>query len=72
MDSQTQTDGIVSAIAHAGGVRPLSRLLGISAPSVSEWRKRGRIPAERVLQVERVTGVSRHILRPDLYPREAA
>lgn len=53
-------------------MRPLSRLLGISAPSVWEWRRRGRIPAERVLQVERVTGVSRHILRPDLYPREAA
>ena len=71
MDSQTQTNGVVCAIASVGGMRPLSRLLGISAPSVWEWRRRGRIPAERVLQVERVTGVSRHILRPDLYPREA-
>src|SRR6185437_3505863 len=38
--------------------------LGISQPSVSNWV---RIPSERVLAVEGVTGVGREILRPDLY-----
>jgi DNA-binding transcriptional regulator YdaS (Cro superfamily) len=26
------------------------------------------LPAERVLDIERVTGIPRHELRPDLYP----
>lgn len=29
-----------------------------------------RLPAEHVLAVEAMTGVSRHNLRPDIYPRE--
>lgn len=41
----------------------------ITGQGVGQWK---RVPAERVLHVERVTGVSRHDLRPDLYPREAA
>lgn len=32
---------------------------------------RRRIPAERVLALEAATGISRHDLRPDLYPRES-
>jgi TorA maturation chaperone TorD len=39
--------------------------LGISQPAVSNWQK---IPAERVLAVEAITGVPRSALRPDLYP----
>lgn len=31
---------------------------------------RRRIPAERVLEIEAATGISRHDLRPDIYPRE--
>jgi DNA-binding transcriptional regulator YdaS (Cro superfamily) len=35
--------------------------------------KSKRVPAEYVLLVEKATGVSRHKLRPDLYPaREQA
>src|SRR4029450_13638292 len=52
------------AIRVAGGVGALARKIGISQPSVSNW---SRIPAERVLSVEAATGVSRAILRPDLY-----
>jgi TorA maturation chaperone TorD len=45
-------------------VSELARRIGISQPSVSNWN---RIPAERVLSVESLTGVPRTILRPDLY-----
>jgi DNA-binding transcriptional regulator YdaS (Cro superfamily) len=60
------------ACAAVGGASTLAELLGIKPPSVSEWKTRGRVPAERVLEIERVTkgAVSRHELRPDLYPRE--
>jgi TorA maturation chaperone TorD len=56
--------GLQEAIRAAGGVTELARQLGISQPSVSNW---SRVPAERVLSVEGVTGVSRGVLRPDLY-----
>src|SRR3954452_8788339 len=57
-------DGLDEAIRVAGGIGALARKIGISQPSVSNW---ARIPAERVLSVEAATGVSRAILRPDLY-----
>ena len=56
--------GLSEAIRAAGGVGELARQIGISQPSVSNW---ARVPAERVVSVEAVTGVDRAILRPDLY-----
>jgi TorA maturation chaperone TorD len=57
--------GLLQAIEAVGGVGALARLLGIAQPSVSNWQ---RVPAERVLSVETLTGVPRGVLRPDLYP----
>jgi TorA maturation chaperone TorD len=56
--------GLQEAIKAAGGVTELSRRIGISQPSISNWT---RVPAERVLSVEAVTGVARTVLRPDLH-----
>ena len=53
----------------AGGPSGLARILGIAPQAISQWK---RVPAERVLKIEQHTGVSRHDLRPDLYPREPA
>lgn len=56
------------AIRQAGGVRALARELGtVSHQAISRWE---RVPAERVLAVERITGVSRYRLRPDVYGPE--
>ncbi len=57
-------EALDEAIRVAGGVGALARKIGISQPSVSNW---SRVPAERVLSVEAATGVSRALLRPDLY-----
>jgi len=54
----------VKALKAAGGVTALARLLGIKQPSVTRW---SRIPPERCLAVEEITGVSRYDLRPDVY-----
>ncbi len=56
--------GLQEAIRAVGGVTELARQLGISQPSVSNW---SRVPAERVLSVEALSGIHRAILRPDLY-----
>jgi hypothetical protein len=56
--------GLEQAIRAAGGVGALAHKIGISQPSVSNW---SRVPAERVVSVEAVTGVTRAILRPDLF-----
>jgi TorA maturation chaperone TorD len=57
-------EGLHQAIQSAGGVSELARKLGISQPSISNWT---RVPAERVISVEQLTGVDRMVLRPDLY-----
>lgn len=61
------TDAIQAAIDKAGGTVRLAEKLGARQSLVSMWKNRGRIPAERVLEVERLTGVSRHQLRPDVF-----
>lgn len=44
--------------------------LGLNKTTVTRWAQK-RVPAERVLDVERATGISRHELRPDIYPLSA-
>ena len=57
-------EGLEEAISAVGGISELARRLGISQPSVSNWK---RVPADRVLSVEAATGIARGILRPDLF-----
>lgn len=56
--------GLNQAIEAVGGVSELARRLVIAQPSVSNWT---RVPSERVISVESLTGVNRVVLRPDLY-----
>lgn len=58
-------DPIKLAASKVGGIVKLSEALGLSRGAVSQWK---RVPPHRVLDVERLTGVHREILRPDLYP----
>ena len=44
--------------------------LGCSQAAVWKWWSTGIVPAERVLDVERITGISRHVIRLDVYPIE--
>ena len=60
-------DAIKQAIDKAGGMHALARALGIKYQAIQSWQKNQKIPAERVIEVERVTGISREKLRPDLF-----
>jgi len=59
-------EGVRAAISAAGSMHKLGKLLDISPQAVFKWK---RIPAERIIEVERATGVPREQLRPDLYRR---
>ncbi|KQZ81900.1 hypothetical protein ASD64_09095 [Mesorhizobium sp. Root157] len=52
-----------------GGLGKLADGLGIKHQAFYSWKK--KVPAERVLDFERLTGIPRHDIRPDLYPKEA-
>lgn len=64
-------DPLAKAIQAAGGPAKLARALGVKSQAISQWK---RVPAERVIAVETATDgkVSRHELRPDIYPPVAA
>jgi DNA-binding transcriptional regulator YdaS (Cro superfamily) len=64
-------EAVQRAVDAVGGQAVLAEKIGIKYQAVQKWLRTGRIPAERVLAVEEATGVSRHELRPDLYPRDS-
>lgn len=57
------------ACAVAGGQKPLALRIGTTQSRVWYWLARARrgVAAEFVLPIERATGVSRRLLRPDLF-----
>ena len=58
------------AVRKSGSQSAFGRLLGKRQSSVREWLKAGQLPPEHCLIVEAATGISRHALRPDIYPDE--
>lgn len=65
---------IKRAARAAGGQSALARALGVTPQAVQGWCDSGKVPAIRVLDVERAIAgkVTRHELRSDLYPSELA
>lgn len=64
-----------TAIEEAGGGSALAKAFTkrgtrITPQGISDWKRKGRVPAERVLALEEILGgrITRHELRPDLYP----
>ena len=57
------------AIARVGGVNSMAESVGLTPAAISQWLSRdgGVVPVGRVVEVERVSGVSRCDLRPDLW-----
>lgn len=63
-------NALEKAIKAAGSARKLGYALGLTSMSVSHWKHRdkGVVPSEHILPIFRITGVTPHELRPDLYP----
>jgi DNA-binding transcriptional regulator YdaS (Cro superfamily) len=58
---------VQKAADSVGGVSELARRLNLRHTAFYRWKT---VPPERVLQIEKITGISRHDMRPDLYPIE--
>lgn len=72
-DAAVMLEALDSAIRSAGSQTALARICNVTQAAVSDWVNRmKRLPGKHALAVERETGVSRHRLAPDLYPREDA
>ena len=64
-------DIVRKASEAVGSVTALALQLKIKPQAIHQWV---RVPAERVLAIEKATGgaVTRHDMRPDLYPEPPA
>ncbi len=65
---------IQRAAQIAGSQSALARLIGRTPQAVQKWCNGAKVPGELVIPVEQAVDgkVSRHELRPDLYPTEQA
>lgn len=61
----TKDPALERAKKQAGGANKLAAGLAITPQALSQWDK---VPPLRVLEVERLSGVPREELRPDIYP----
>jgi DNA-binding transcriptional regulator YdaS (Cro superfamily) len=70
-EDMTRYEALVHCRDMAGSDSQMARDLGVTQPRVWRWiNQTKQMPAEYVLLAEQVYGVSRHALRPDIYPRE--
>ncbi|MEM6681359.1 MAG: Cro/CI family transcriptional regulator [Pseudomonadota bacterium] len=60
------------AVKNAGGAIALAARLGVTRQAVHKWIAGSQIPANRVCDVEFISGVSRYDLRPDVFKRAEA
>lgn len=65
VDTETLQEQVRLAVQRVGGTTALARALGIEHTALYGWK---RIPSERVLDVEILTGIPCCELRPDIYP----
>jgi DNA-binding transcriptional regulator YdaS (Cro superfamily) len=59
MDLIRAQRGLLAQVAHS---------LGLTRAAVVKWQQ---VPAERVVEIERITGIPREALRPDLFRQPA-
>lgn len=67
-------NAIATVVEKLGaGQAGVARLLGVTPQAVNQWVSGNRpVPPRHVLAIEAATGVSRHLLRPDVFGPPAA
>ena len=62
------SNGMALIRAERGMLSKVAYGLGLTRAAVVRWEQ---VPAERVVDIERITGIPREALRPDLFRRPA-
>lgn len=57
-----------TVIDASGGAVAVAAEAQITPQAVGQWVKAKRIPVDRVLLLERLSGIPRKLIRPDIYP----
>jgi len=64
MSKNSRPSVLVYAAEKVGGMAQLAAELGIARQAIYQWT---RVPVARVVEIERITGVPRSELRPDIF-----
>lgn len=57
-------------IQNAGGYSSVAKRMGLTKQVVWSWANvLHRVPAEQVMDLEAAIGIPRHLIRPDIYPK---
>ena len=59
---------IHEAASKLGGIVAMSQALGLSRGAAANWSE---IPVNHVARLEKLTGIPREVLRPDIFRRAA-
>jgi DNA-binding transcriptional regulator YdaS (Cro superfamily) len=71
VNSLSPAEALAKAVEAAGGQAPFARIVEVTQGAI--WQRLNAnkpAAAEWVLKAEAATGISRHDLRPDIYPIE--
>jgi len=64
---EIEMTGIQRAIDIAGGANPLAEKLGVSHQAVYVWLRKGWVPAQRALEIEKMFEIPRaDLFKPEL------
>ena len=67
----TRYEALMAARNSFPSEKAMAEALGVSQPTIWRWINQSKqLPAEYVIPVARLTGVSPHDLRDDIYPRD--
>ena len=67
MCKEAMREALEKAVKKEGSRGRVAEKLGISRQATIYWEKIGVVPAKHVLALEKMSGVSRYALRPDIY-----
>ncbi|WP_299262935.1 YdaS family helix-turn-helix protein [uncultured Psychrosphaera sp.] len=63
-----KNNALKKAINIFGDQTSLSKAIGCSQQNISYWLKTGKVAADKVIPLERATGIPRYEFRPDIFP----
>ncbi|MEQ3658635.1 MAG: Cro/CI family transcriptional regulator [Glaciecola sp.] len=60
----------INTFGDKGKYMKAAKAFDVTPQAIRKWERDNKIPAERVLKLEQITGIPRYELRPDIYPPE--